>query len=225
MIVMVLQISVVCIGFPMQIRRNYINNENGETWLKLILVFLTFLTRMGQTYVDGAVYISVPDSIAVVMIGITIYQIWYPRNTLAKAVMWITYPLSKLVTTSKSIHKTVKIRSFLVDSLREYDAKNGTNYMTPNGCLEMIAIDKSSFFAIKTMHAGYLFKIVCKCESVENRNLDPDAKEEIFTAAKRLFNDIMPYLRDRILGLLDEGDKVVFEGFIGRDLVKNIEMN
>jgi hypothetical protein len=83
---MALQLSVVLLGFPSQIARNYRDGRCGETSLKLGLVFATFSSRFVNTGFDGVWYIFIPDSFAIVLIGITLWQLKSPRNFAARAV-------------------------------------------------------------------------------------------------------------------------------------------
>jgi len=212
---MILQMSVVGLGYPMQIRKNYVNNINGEASFKLMLLFATFLTRMGQTYVDGAVYITVPDLIAVLMIGITISQIWYPRNSIAGCIAWLAYPLSKFITIGKSIHKTIKIRSLIVEALREYDTIHATNLITSQSYLDKIIVAKESTFSVKRQEEGYNLNIIMLFE-----NKKDEVNESVMT-----ITTIVSNIRQNILDQLDAEDKIYFESFIGDEMIKKTELN
>lgn len=86
LLAMVLQLSVVLIGFPAQVSRNYDKNENGEVSTKLYLVFSTFMFRFISTSIDGIWYVFVPDILAILIIGVTLSQIKYPRNSAARMI-------------------------------------------------------------------------------------------------------------------------------------------
>lgn len=86
LVALVLQFGVVLIGFPSQISRNYERNECGEPWIRVVLLFSSFLTRFATTSIDGIWYVYLPDIFGVLLLAVSCSQLRWPRNPVARIV-------------------------------------------------------------------------------------------------------------------------------------------
>lgn len=84
--VFIVQTLVISVGYPAQINKNYHNNENGEHSFKLYLITLMFILRSIQNVGIDAWYYYIPDGLGIVLMIVTISQIKWPTNVVARIV-------------------------------------------------------------------------------------------------------------------------------------------
>ena len=80
------QTLVIGVGYPGQIYKNYHAESNGEHSFKLYAITVMFALRTVQNIQIDAWYYYLPDMLGLVLMGVTISQIRWPRSRVARVV-------------------------------------------------------------------------------------------------------------------------------------------
>lgn len=77
---MVLAVTMVTIGIPLQIRKNYREKRSGQPVMLTLLIFGAYISRLLYAVSIRAWYIAVPDTLGVALSAVMLVQFLQYRS-------------------------------------------------------------------------------------------------------------------------------------------------